>query len=817
MNGSRPTTPPRPRDRHAWLMSPDRETHWLGELAAHPVPVRLSLRGGAEPTAVRLALRQGVTNEERLTALVFHGRHPERAGRPIGRDQPALVREWATIRDHVVRPVLTAGTFGLVPVETPGGGRIRDKRHPGGGDMVTVRGVNAPVRAHRLAARAWAAMVRAARADGIAEPLLLPTSGYRSSATQARLFEQAVARYGSREKARRWVAPPGGSAHHSGRGFDLYLGGRIDSANVPSLRRLPAHLWLVANAARFGFYSDEAEPWHWEYNPPARGELEAEAEAGTPMVSPLAVPGGAMTRRPDARTLPVYGVCVHTTADGPARKANAARTTPLQLAIRTYLEGGVGPHYVIGYDGTIVSTCDEGHIAWHAGWGGKGKTLWPGWKAPAWWISVWRKWNASTPLDLLPRGASDPNQVYIGVELLADKTGYGFTPAQYEALAQLVLDVARRHNVTINAAPSPRLLGHEDVDPIQRGRADGGRDPGAHRPNPKFSWADLWSRMRALPATGSRLLPAPAGPPGAAAGTVTAFADLLRRAFGAGSPGASVVGVAEAAGAFAAGERNANRLTDIVFNARYRSRGGRLIGPDERRLGEEWRQIRDNLVQPALRAAARAPAPAVAAPAPAVTAPPGTPSATHFRRRARDPHRFALLTPLLERYRKEIPLKFLLGWIGVESDGCIDEITGLDERGFFQVHPGESELLKFDHKRLSTDVDYSVWAGIQLARFYANYGRKFYTWAAPGSELFWRIVKLQHAMGIGAAKLLFSDMRKHNVPMTWEAIKRYEVTQGPRIHPLLDPARSGEPAGRFGANVDDVFTWPQKSQRRGGR
>ena len=134
---------------------------------------------------------------------------------------------------------------------------------------MTVKGVNGPVQLQRLAAQAWAALVDAARAEGQREPLLLPASGYRSSARQARLYQQALDRYHTPEQARRWVAPPGGSAHQSGRAIDFYLGGRNASTNVAVLRRMPGLLWLTRNAERFGFYPYEAEPWHWEYNPPA--------------------------------------------------------------------------------------------------------------------------------------------------------------------------------------------------------------------------------------------------------------------------------------------------------------------------------------------------------------------------------------------------------------------------------------------------------------------------------------------------------------------------------------------------------------------
>lgn len=157
-----------------------------------------------------------------------------------------------------------------VAVETPGGGRITDKSDPAPSDLVTADGPSGQkVQLHHLAAKFWGQLVDAARADGHATPLLLPVSGYRSSATQKVLFDQAVARYGSEEEARKWVAKPGGSAHQSGRAVDCWLGTANDSGNVGVQRTTAVWQWLVANATRFGFYPYDAEPWHWEYNPPA--------------------------------------------------------------------------------------------------------------------------------------------------------------------------------------------------------------------------------------------------------------------------------------------------------------------------------------------------------------------------------------------------------------------------------------------------------------------------------------------------------------------------------------------------------------------
>src|SRR5215213_1347675 len=171
-------------------------------------------------------------------------------------------------------------TFVPAPVENPGGGRIKNKQPPDRAEVVSVRGVGQrQIPLHRLAATALQALIDAARADGLAEPLLRPVSGFRDPARQAQLWQRALAKYGSPQEARKWVAPPGGSAHQSGRAIDFYLGGRNASNNVAQLRTLPAYRWLVTNARRFGFYPYEREPWHWEYNPPVAANRQRQSEA----------------------------------------------------------------------------------------------------------------------------------------------------------------------------------------------------------------------------------------------------------------------------------------------------------------------------------------------------------------------------------------------------------------------------------------------------------------------------------------------------------------------------------------------------------
>jgi hypothetical protein len=69
------------------------------------------------------------------------------------------------------------------------------------------------------------------------------------------------------------------------------------------------------------------------------------------------------------------------------------------------------------------------------------------------------------------------------------------------------------------------------------------------------------------------------------------------------------------AAALARGEREPNRLADLVFYARHSERRGRRIGPGERQLAQEWIAIRDRIVMPALHGLVTAPAP-VAPPSP---------------------------------------------------------------------------------------------------------------------------------------------------------------------------------------------------------
>jgi hypothetical protein len=79
------------------------------------------------------------------------------------------------------------------------------------------------------------------------------SSGYRSPARQAQLYQQALQKYGSPAAARRWVAPPGNSQHNKGNAADLkYLSPQAKS-------------WVKENAPSYGLsFPLGNEPWHIE-------------------------------------------------------------------------------------------------------------------------------------------------------------------------------------------------------------------------------------------------------------------------------------------------------------------------------------------------------------------------------------------------------------------------------------------------------------------------------------------------------------------------------------------------------------------------
>lgn len=127
------------------------------------------------------------------------------------------------------------------------------------------------VRMRSSAAHAFLEMASAARADGVG---IVPISGFRPVSYQKTLFERAVKRYGSEQKASRWVAPPGYSEHATGWTLDVGDESQRGTDIEPSFESTPASRWLQNNAHRFGFELSfppnnpqgvNHEPWHWRF------------------------------------------------------------------------------------------------------------------------------------------------------------------------------------------------------------------------------------------------------------------------------------------------------------------------------------------------------------------------------------------------------------------------------------------------------------------------------------------------------------------------------------------------------------------------
>jgi peptidoglycan hydrolase-like protein with peptidoglycan-binding domain len=134
-----------------------------------------------------------------------------------------------------------------------------------------------------------------------------------------------------------------------------------------------------------------------------------------------------------------------------------------------------------------------------------------------------------------------------------------------------------------------------------------------------------------------------------------------------------------------------------------------------------------------------------------------------------------VLLPLLKRYAGDIPAEYLLGWITVESGAKLGDLTKICERGYFQVHPEESQDLKLDHDRLSTDPAYSVEGGIKLVRKYAAGIESLLRRPGAGeqADFFWALVKLRHWIPSAPVRILV-QMRKQSVPVTdWSSVRSY--------------------------------------------
>ena len=121
--------------------------------------------------------------------------------------------------------------------------------------------------------------VRSLAADGVT---LLPCYGYRTREQSAQLFEKQVSRQlaaglsqeAAVEEAKKWVAPPGTSDHHTGLALDIVT--PEHQVLNHAFAGTPAARWMAGHSTEYGFVirfpEDKQEitgityePWHLRY------------------------------------------------------------------------------------------------------------------------------------------------------------------------------------------------------------------------------------------------------------------------------------------------------------------------------------------------------------------------------------------------------------------------------------------------------------------------------------------------------------------------------------------------------------------------
>lgn len=132
-------------------------------------------------------------------------------------------------------------------------------------------------------------------------------SGYRSDASQQRIFDRKVASLQAAHPdkslseihrlARKTVAKPGSSSHRTGYAFDIYLGHKpgfsISNANRENtafIESTPAYAFMREIAPEYGLSQLPNEPWHWECDYDCRENFLnrnrfSEGEIGATMVA----------------------------------------------------------------------------------------------------------------------------------------------------------------------------------------------------------------------------------------------------------------------------------------------------------------------------------------------------------------------------------------------------------------------------------------------------------------------------------------------------------------------------------------------------
>lgn len=209
-----------------------------------------------------------------------------------------------------------------------------------------------------------------------------------------------------------------------------------------------------------------------------------------------------------------WGFLIHTCGGGVTDYAKKHNKKPIDVAIKIYIDSQNGsngyfwggPHYVCDHDGTLYQIAPEEAKTAHAGSQNRQYYLDGSWvsKCSSSTVSEWKKrWPGQKhPYSMFPN--TSPNTDYVGLEMIPIGDGFGgaplspglrFTKAQHDAAIALAKDVGVRQNWPAGWSKGGRLLGHEDVDPIERSDKGGGWDPGYLRVAPYFDFKYVRDRV----------------------------------------------------------------------------------------------------------------------------------------------------------------------------------------------------------------------------------------------------------------------------------------------------------------------------------
>lgn len=373
-----------------------------------------------------------------------------------------------------------------------------------------------------------------------------------------------------------------------------------------------------------------------EYEADRYFQRELNAAASNQGLSPIAAQSGkrwdkVAGDRPQKWIGKVYGLVVHTTGGSLPGKAIAGGKYPTDRAVDYYTSKNViGCHYINGWKGLegqdLVQIANERKKPKGVGTAKQRQSIKKGrFEAdlPDVLVEIWRRrWPGyDNSLTLLP---ALPNECCIHVECIPvyyymnDKAhiskehppmrpGLRFTKAQHDTIALLACDIAVRNGWPLNEKwwRTPRLLGHEDITPISRKDKNGGWDPGYLRRAPYFDWDYVYLKIEEIARSGYKLAagysaPAqPAGPQTSIGNLPGALASHLTGLMNKGVIGLSVFT------AIMAGERDADRLTNLIFFHRHPERNGEKIKRGETDAIREWKDIKATIVEPLLRVVSR--------------------------------------------------------------------------------------------------------------------------------------------------------------------------------------------------------------------